>query len=159
MDDHRHRNTKGKEKVIEIVDSSEEAADGIDIGNNELEWQDYNPVTFGPDVVPDISASADAGASIGLQDKVSTSADAGPSIGLPNTSASAGSSIGSGSYTISTSANGVASTSTSGDQQPVLDDSDTVMANLLSSHRSFSDLNIESYDNPYSASADFGFDF
>ena len=124
---------KGKKKAIEILDSPEETAGDADVGNDESEWQDYNPVNFGPDV--DVSASADRG----------PSTVSGPS------------SCENNAVMESTS------TSSGGDRQltPVTivdDESDLVMSNLLSlsSQHSFSNLNI---DNPYSASADFGFDF
>ena len=45
---------KGKEKTIEeaieVVDTSENAGNAIDT-NDESEWQEYNPVEFGPDVL------------------------------------------------------------------------------------------------------------
>ena len=65
MDDpYSHRITKGNEKAISR-ESSEGAIDAINIDDEardevELEWEDYNAVEFGPDIVPGSSGSGNA---------------------------------------------------------------------------------------------------
>ena len=115
-------------------------------GDCDHAWEEYNAADFGPDVVSVFKAGS--------------SATAGPS-----TTSSSSTTTVTMETTVDPENDGPSDAETELDLEryptPELrfSDEDNVCSKLISSQHSLSNLNLHSHEDPYSASADFGFDF